>query len=180
MTPCRGTRVHGVRRVTELGTQGAAWSKSASLTKTAVQQEQLAASLAQVSTAAARKDHERAQQVAGLAARLEVLEKEGTKREQIVTQVSCRAALRQPSWVFSADKAPIVPHASKALSGDLPVVIYPLGLNMSLCLSPAGRPAAHTVRAAGRHCSLPAHNRAAADAAAQGKGRRGRDQQGHQ
>lgn len=74
-------------RLAEFSSTAAACARSASLAQTAVQQEQLTTGLAQLSTAAARRDHERAQQLAGLAARLETLEGQATSRDQVVTQV---------------------------------------------------------------------------------------------
>jgi hypothetical protein len=71
----------------DLEAKAAAWSKSATLAKSAVQQQELAAGIAQLSTAATRRDHERAQQMAGLASRLEVLEEQTTATDQVVTQV---------------------------------------------------------------------------------------------
>jgi hypothetical protein len=82
-------------RLTELQASTTSLSKSAALGRTAVQQEQLAAGLAQLSTASTRRDHERAQQVAGLAARVETLEGKATAREHVVTQV--RHKLRWPA-----------------------------------------------------------------------------------
>jgi hypothetical protein len=73
-------------RLTELQATSATLAKSAALGRTAVQQEQLATGLAQLSTASTRRDHEHAQQVAGLAARMEVLEGKATAREHVVTQ----------------------------------------------------------------------------------------------
>jgi len=81
-------------RLAELSSTAAAWANCTALSQTAVQQEQLAAGLAQLSTAAARRDHERAQQLPGLATRLEALEGQAVTRDQAVTQVRALGA----SW----------------------------------------------------------------------------------
>lgn len=71
----------------ELDAKAAAATKATVLAKSAVQPEQLAASIAQLSTAASKRDHERLQQLAGLGARLEKLEGQAATRDQVVTQV---------------------------------------------------------------------------------------------
>lgn len=75
-------------RMAEIEARASSWSKAAALAKSAVQKEELAAGLAQLSTAGSRRDHERAQQVAGLASRLEVLEQHPAARDEVVTLVS--------------------------------------------------------------------------------------------
>lgn len=75
-------------RMAELEARASSWSKAAILAKSAVQKEELAVSLAQLSTAGSRRDHERAQQVVGLASRLEVLEQHKATRDEVVTLVS--------------------------------------------------------------------------------------------
>lgn len=67
-----------------------------------MQQEQLAAGLAQLSTASTRRDHEPAQQVAGLAARVEVLEGKATAREHVVTQARTCSADLQSAHAYAA------------------------------------------------------------------------------
>lgn len=75
-------------RLSEMSALAAAMTRASSLVDTAVQQDQLAAALAQLSTAAARRDHELAQQVAAMGARLELLEVHAPRREQVVLLVS--------------------------------------------------------------------------------------------
>lgn len=77
-----------VCRMAELDAKAAALTRATALAKSAVQPEQLASSVAQLSTAASRRDHERVQQLAGLGARLEKLEGHIATRDQVVTQVS--------------------------------------------------------------------------------------------
>lgn len=75
------------RRLSKVDAAVATCAQSAALAAGAVQQEQLAAGLAQLSTAAARRDHERAQRLAGLALRMEALEGQAARRDQVASQV---------------------------------------------------------------------------------------------
>lgn len=74
--------------MTELDAKAATFTRATALAKSAVQPEQLASSIAQLSTAASRRDHDRVQQLAGLVARVEKLEGHIATRDQVVTQVS--------------------------------------------------------------------------------------------
>lgn len=110
-------------RLSDLEVKASAWSKSAGLAKSAVQQQELAAGLAQLSTAASRRDHERAQQVAGLASRVEALEQQTASRDQVVTQVStsgdrlrCQAGRHRSVQPRGQFDWPVVPTLGKAAS----------------------------------------------------------------
>jgi hypothetical protein len=97
----------------ELETRAASWSKAAALAKSAVQKEELVAGLAQLSTAGSRRDHERAQQAAGLASRLEALEQHTATKGEVVTLVSAfhwqagKTCMHLSSHGRSSDRAPL-------------------------------------------------------------------------